>query len=940
MAKKLARGYVGGVSAKNYRGMALALFLGAVLGLSGSCGESSGKDSCWAPFEPVAENAGMLEAPADARLLKCRPGDAETVSQRELVVGDLRISLLSPTLVRLEARGAKGFEDRCTFVVVDRDWPGVAHEVSKTGADTVIDAGSWRVIVPGDGKSIAGTRVVAPDGSVLYEADGKAPPKAFLPGPAEQIEAWVMGDMPRIIPPEWGATPPPSPEPDSGWDKGNDATDVYVFIPGDGGYRQLRADLLKLTGPVELPPLYTFGLWMSRYYEYTEQTALETIDGFRTRGIPLDLLVVDTDWRVGGSDGYQIDTTLFPDMERFLASAHERNARIMFNDHPEPKGAALDQAELQYRWDGLTKLLELGVDAWWYDRNWWTSLAEPAPGIAKEVWGMRLYHDVTETFRPKRRPLIMSNVEGIDNGILNQPSSPAAHRFPIWWTGDTRSTWGALKVGIENGVLSGLLSLLPYVNEDAGGHQGDPGAELYTRFMQFASLSPVTRPHCTKGQKRLPWEFGPETEQVVTDYIRLRYRLLPTIYAAARRAYDDGTPLMRRLDLEWPEYEEAKDSSQYLLGDDLLVAPMHGNPAALLTSDEVKTPAGAPGFRGEYFDNIGLEGEAEVVRTDEQIDFDWGAGAPADGLPVDEFSVRWTGKMGPVSVAGKALFAVTGDDGYRLWINDKKVIDGWVDQAATERTAVVEMEAGKTYTIKLEYYEKAGNASCELSWQPPGHPATNTRSLWLPPGLWHDAWTGELKAGPATLELTLPLEQMPLFFRDGGVIATIPQLEYSTVAVWPKVVLDVFVPAEAGVPLRTERFIYEDDGASPGYRMGEFARTPVVLERGACGTRLVLGPTAGTCPELPKERTWVLRLHLAPGAAPDLVTVDGRDVIPGEGSGPYKAALLAPAAGEQLPLAGEGTSPAPKAGPVLEIVVSNQDLRQAVEILLPAASAR
>jgi hypothetical protein len=135
--------------------------------------------------------------------------------------------------------------------------------------------------------------------------------------------------------------------------------------------------------------------------------------------------------------------------------------------------------------------------------------------------------------------------------------------------------------------------------------------------------------------------------------------------------------MMRRLDLEWPEHEEAADNTQYLLGDDLLVAPIYGNPAVVMTSADAQTPEGQPGFRGEYFANMTLAGEPAYERTEERIDFDWGYGNPAPGIPADKFSVQWTGKIGPLAKGGKALFAVTGDDGFRLRIDDELIIDQW-----------------------------------------------------------------------------------------------------------------------------------------------------------------------------------------------------------------------------------------------------------------------
>ena len=89
---------------------------------------------------------------------------------------------------------------------------------------------------------------------------------------------------------------------------------------------------------------------------------------------------------------------------------------------------------------------------------------------------------------------------------------------------------------------------------------------VYIRYLQSGNLSPITRIHCEKSHDytRYPWAFGHETLEIVRKYVKLRYRLLPTIYTAAHQTYLDGTPLLRRLDEEYPQYAEAKDNSQYL----------------------------------------------------------------------------------------------------------------------------------------------------------------------------------------------------------------------------------------------------------------------------------------------------------------------------------------------------------------------------------------
>jgi alpha-glucosidase (family GH31 glycosyl hydrolase) len=94
--------------------------------------------------------------------------------------------------------------------------------------------------------------------------------------------------------------------------------------------------------------------------------------------------------------------------------------------------------------------------------------------------------------------------------------------------------------------------------------------------MQFGAFSPVARIHCSTKVHRYPWGYDAAVEKIVGDFFRLRYRLLPMLYAAAYAAHRAGTPLMRRCDLEWPQIPEAAESTQYLLGDDLLVAPITG----------------------------------------------------------------------------------------------------------------------------------------------------------------------------------------------------------------------------------------------------------------------------------------------------------------------------------------------------------------------------
>lgn len=138
---------------------------------------------------------------------------------------------------------------------------------------------------------------------------------------------------------------------------------------------------------------------------------------------------------------------------------------------------------------------------------------------------------------------------------------------------------------------------------------------------------------------------------------------------------------------------------------------------------EFLTPTGAPagerGLRGEYFTNQDLKGDPALVRTDAAVDFRWGTGKPADKLPADSFSVRWTGKLTP-AVSGEYQLGLASDDGARLYLDGKRLIDDWNDHALEAHTVRVTLQAGRAYDLRIEYYEKTGDAAAVLGWRPPG----------------------------------------------------------------------------------------------------------------------------------------------------------------------------------------------------------------------------
>jgi hypothetical protein len=156
-------------------------------------------------------------------------------------------------------------------------------------------------------------------------------------------------------------------------------------------------------------------------------------------------------------------------------------------------------------------------------------------------------------------------------------------------------------------------------------------------------------------------------------------------------------------------------------------------------------PAGTYGLKGEYFNGKTLT-DLRLTRYDNNVDYDWGNWYPDPVLPVDNFSVRWTGSLRiPAGAGGSYRFYTVADDGVRLWVDDQLIISDWTTHAPVENSsALLSLEGGKTYNVKLEYYEDWGGALVQLLWQPPGgiKAPIPTSNLYSGPTCQPVSWTG------------------------------------------------------------------------------------------------------------------------------------------------------------------------------------------------------
>jgi alpha-glucosidase len=182
-------------------------------------------------------------------------------------------------------------------------------------------------------------------------------------------------------------------------------------------------------------------------------------------------------------------------------------------------------------------------------------------------------------FAPRLRPF-----------VLTRAGCAGIQRYAANWMGDNLSRWDHLWMSMPMAMGFGI-SGQPFVGADIGGFAGHANAELFVRWMQYGTLSPFCRNHSEIGNvDQYAWSWGDAVEDLVREAIRLRYRLLPYLYAAFVNAAEAGSPVQRPLVFDYQYDATVRDlDDEYLLGGDLLVAPVA---AAGCTARQVYLPAG------------------------------------------------------------------------------------------------------------------------------------------------------------------------------------------------------------------------------------------------------------------------------------------------------------------------------------------------------------
>ena len=406
----------------------------------------------------------------------------------------------------------------------------------------------------------------------------------------------------------------------------DDVLDLFLFT---GDPATILDRYSALTGRAAVPPLWSYGMWLSRAYYKLPQDAIDTAAELRQRGIPCDVITLDgrAAWEVRTRFAFEWDKSRFngPDTnpKKILDTLRAFNLKVCVWEYPcvsihhplfaelEAKGWLLKNGEGKayvFDWvkdpaddpfgkvltplppSGLLDFTHPAAAQFWADSH--DKLFDDGVDVIKTDFGEQVEDDMAAHNGDSGRrlhnvyPLLYNQCVFDATQRYNdaQGRGPAmvwgrdgfigSQRFPMQWGGDPQTDWEGMAASIR-GALGYGMSGVPYYATDVGGFYGasQPDTELYLRWTANGIFCSHFRYHGIG--EREPWALGAETEAIAKKLLAFRYRLIPYLMGASEQAARTGLPLMRAMPLAFPHDRIARSfEGQYLFGEALLVAPI------------------------------------------------------------------------------------------------------------------------------------------------------------------------------------------------------------------------------------------------------------------------------------------------------------------------------------------------------------------------------
>lgn len=413
--------------------------------------------------------------------------------------------------------------------------------------------------------------------------------------------------------------------------RGVEATSTRnVFLIVGSSPAQVLEELAKLTGMPHMPPRWTLGYQQSHRTLASTEEVVGITKTFREKRLPCDAVIYlgtgfcASGWNTGHGS-FTFNSNVLPDPAAIFRGMHADHFKVIVHIVPpgdlhgrvtDTGAAAAAPGDAVAYWARHAAIEPVGIDGWWPDEG-------DRLSVYARLDRNRMYFEGSRELHPDVRPY-----------ALHRNGYAGLQRYGWLWSGDTFSTWAALRAQIMVGINIGLCGI-PFWGTDTGGFVPtvELTPELYVRWFQWSSFCPSFRSHGRAWKLRLPWGWstgdpGPkevegewvaawpaaadlrrtDVEQICRKYLNLRYQLLPYLYSSVAQTHRTGIPLIRAMCLAYPQDPKATlIEDAYMWGDHLLVAPIHEKGA---TTRAVYLPAGEWYF---YWSDAPVRGGASVT---------------------------------------------------------------------------------------------------------------------------------------------------------------------------------------------------------------------------------------------------------------------------------------------------------------------------------------
>lgn len=376
---------------------------------------------------------------------------------------------------------------------------------------------------------------------------------------------------------------------------GDENLDLFVFF---GEPKDILDEYTDLVGKPGMPPLWSFGTWMSRITYFSEKEGYDVAANIRKNKYPCDVIHFDTGWfDVDWQCDYKFSENRFQNPQQMLKDLRSQGFHVCLWQLPyfTPKNRYFSEliekdmyvkngnGELPYedvvldfsnpetvKWyqDKLAGLLNIGVSAIKVD------FGEAAPLNGIYASGKSGWYE--HNLYPVRYDMAVSEITKKlhnENIMWARAAWAGSQRYPLHWGGDAATTntglLGTLRAGLSFG-----LSGFSFWSHDMGGFVKSTPEDLYCRWIPFGFLTSHTRAHGVPPTE--PWLYDSKRVQdVFRKSAEMKYRLMPYVYAQAKECTEKGLPMLRALFVEFPDDPGAwKVDDEYLFGSQILVAPL------------------------------------------------------------------------------------------------------------------------------------------------------------------------------------------------------------------------------------------------------------------------------------------------------------------------------------------------------------------------------